>query len=122
MDAAKKDRLVKAGIRVDDALERFMGNEALLDRFLTKFLADTNYEALVRAVAGGDHAAALTASHTLKGVCGNLSMEALFSLLTCQVQALRAGDHAAADAMMPDISAAYGAVVRAIRESTGHEA
>ena len=81
MDAVKKERLTAAGIDVDDALGRFMGNEALLERFLTKFLADGNYAALSAAVAAGDSAGALTASHTLKGVCGNLSMSELFRLL-----------------------------------------
>ena len=43
-------------------------------------------------MATGDKDAALAASHTLKGVCGNLSMTALFDLLTRQVAAFRAGD------------------------------
>ena len=34
MDALKKERLAAAGIDVDGALERFMGNDALLERFL----------------------------------------------------------------------------------------
>ena len=46
MDALKKERLAAAGIDVDGALERFMGNDALLERFLKKFLADGNYAAL----------------------------------------------------------------------------
>ncbi len=119
MDAMKKERLTAAGIDVDGALERFMGNDALLERFLNKFLADGNYAALSAAVAAGDPAAALTASHTLKGVCGNLSMPELFRLLTCQVEALRADDWARAAGLMPEIDRAYEAVVRAIGEHAG---
>ena len=117
MDAVKKERLTAAGIDVDDALGRFMGNEALLERFLTKFLADGNYAALSAAVAAGDAAGALTASHTLKGVCGNLSMSELFRLLTCQVEALRADDWTRAAGLMPEIDRAYAAVVGAIGEA-----
>lgn len=119
METLQKERLTAAGIDVDGALERFMGNDALLERFLKKFLADGNYAALSAAVAAGDAAAALTASHTLKGVCGNLSMPELFRLLTCQVEALRAGDWARAESLMPEIDRAYGTVTRAIGEDAG---
>ena len=119
MDALKKERLAAAGIDVDGALERFIGNDALLERFLKKFLTDGNYAALSAAVAAGDAAAALTASHTLKGVCGNLSMPELFRLLTCQVEALRADDWARAAGLMPAIDQAYEAVVRTIKGELG---
>ena len=69
-------------------------------------------------MAAGDPAAALTASHTLKGVSGNLSMPELFGLLTSQVEALRAGDWDKAAGLMPEIDRAYESVVRAIGESS----
>ena len=119
MDAWKKERLIDAGIDVDGALERFMGNDALLDRFLGKFLGDTNYALLSEAIETADPDKALTASHTLKGVCGNLSMPELFRLLTCQVEALRAGDWDKAAGLLPEISRAYEPVVRAIKEGRG---
>ena len=111
MDAARKARLQAGGIEVDSALERMMGSEALLERFLTKFLADPNYDRLCRAVADRDEAAA----HTLKGVCGNLSMTALFETLTAQVAEFRAGDWAAAAGRMPAVTRAYQQAARAIR-------
>ncbi len=37
MDESRKQILISAGIDVDDALERLMGNESLLERFLKKF-------------------------------------------------------------------------------------
>ena len=118
MDALKKERLMAAGIDVDGALERFMGNDALLERFLGKFPADKNYAALSAAVAERDLEEALTASHTLKGVCGNLSMPELFRLLSCQVEALRADDWTRAAGLMPEIDRAYATVVRAIEEDS----
>ena len=36
-----KEALMVAGIDVDDALRRFMGNENLFKRMLSKFLNDT---------------------------------------------------------------------------------
>ena len=77
MEQAKMDRLAAA-----DALERFMGSEALLTRFLGRFLEDGNMDALRAAVAAGEWDKALTASHTLKGMSGNLSMTVLYDLFT----------------------------------------
>ena len=44
-------------------------------------MQDENEALLSAALTGGDLESALTASHTLKGVCGNLSMTALFDLV-----------------------------------------
>ena len=117
MQAEKKARLEKAGLDVSGALERFMGNDALLERFLNKFLNDTNYGKLTAAMSAGDKETALTAAHTLKGVCGNLSMTELFDLLTQQVNAFRADDWDHAKALMPGIALAYEQIVNAIKSS-----
>ena len=115
----EKDRLTAAGIDVDGALERFMNNEALLERFLRKFPADPNYEKLTAAFAAGDYEEALTASHTLKGMCGNLSLTVLFSLLSRQVDLLRAEDWDGAAALLAEIGPARQAVLEAIEEVWG---
>ena len=117
MDAWKKEALIEAGIDVDDVLGRFMGNEALLSRFLKKFLDDANYGKLLQAITERDADAAVAASHTLKGVCGNLSMTGLYDLLTRQVAALRDGNWDAAAGLMPEISQAYETIVLAIQRS-----
>ena len=114
MDESKKRDLLAAGIDVDGALARLMGNETLFLRLLQKFLADKNYAKLVNALETGDAEAALAASHTLKGVCGNLSMTALFDLLT-RVAALRAGEWQEAVDMLAQIAPAYERVSGAIR-------
>ena len=109
------EKLGAAGVNVDEALARLMGNETLFLRLLQKFLADKNYAKLVNALETGDAEAALAASHTLKGVCGNLSMTALFDLLTRQVAALRAGQWQEAVDMLAQIAPAYERVSGAIR-------
>lgn len=119
MDEGKRTCLEAAGIDVGGALERFMGSAALLERFLKKFPEDPNYQALRAAMDAGDPEGAVTAAHSLKGVCGNLSMAELFGLFTRQVQLLREGKMAEAAALMPDIDRAYDRVCRAIRESFG---
>ena len=117
MDEARKQALGAAGIDVEAALARMMGSEALLARLLKKFLDDDNCEKLHSAIAAGDREAALAASHTLKGVCGNLSMTALFDLLTHQVAAFRADDWEGAVALLEQIDQAYVRVTAAIREA-----
>ena len=119
MDQEKRKGLEAAGIDVQSAMGRFMNNEMLLERFLKKFLDDPNYGKLKAAQAPGDREGAVTASHSLKGVCGNLSMTGLFDLLTRQVGLLRAEDWAGAMELMPGIDGAYEETCRAIRETFG---
>ena len=114
MDAARKKQLIDGGVDVDDALARFMGNEALLTRFLDKFPANENYGNLVAALADDRKEDAITACHALKGVCGNLSLTALFDLVNRQLIAMRADDWQTAAALMDDITAGYSAAVAAI--------
>ena len=115
MNEERKAQLIAAGIDVDGAMERFMDNEGLLERFMKKFLAESTYAVLVGAIASDDAAGALTASHTLKGMCGNLSFTGLYALFTRQVELLRGNDFPAAAAMMPEIQQAYDQVTDAIR-------
>lgn len=115
MQTDKRMRLEKAGMDVAGALERFMGNDALLERFLNKFLSDSNYEKLAAAIDAEDKETALTAAHTLKGVCGNLAMTELFDLLTKQVAAFRADDWEGGKAIMPSIVSAYEQIIDAIK-------
>ena len=114
MTQARRAALEAAGIDVASALERMMGSEALLERLLGKFPEDKNLPTLREALESGDPDRAAAAAHTLKGVCGNLSMTELYGLFTRQVDALRRGDLAAARALMADIEPAAAAVCAAI--------
>ena len=115
MQTEIRERLEKGGINVSGALERFMGNDVILERFLKKFLSDSNYENLEAAITSGDKESALIAAHTLKGVCGNLSMAGLFELLSKQVAAFRADDWEHAVELMKEITKEYEAAAAAIR-------
>lgn len=114
MEEAAKRRLEAAGIDVDDALGRFLQNEALMMKFLGRFPADTSFSRLQEAMAHGDAAQAFEAAHTLKGVAGNLSLKRLYEALTPMVEELRAGDLAAAAARMDEAELWYSRVVEAI--------
>ena len=117
MDASVREILLEGGIRVDEMLERCMGSEALLSRLLKKFPADISFSKLQDAFQNSDEEAALEASHTLKGVCGNLSVVDLFELLDLQVHLLRDHDWEGAFSMMPKISQRYHAALQAIEKA-----
>ena len=114
MDSQIRAGLTAAGVEVDEALERFMGSEAMLSRFLKKFPGDQGFAALKAALEAGDHEGAVTAAHTLKGLCGNLSIKPLFTGCDRQVALMRAGDWDAAAAMMPQLTEDYNRAVAAI--------
>ena len=114
MTQERRAELTAAGIDVEAALERLLGSEALLERLLGKVPEDGNYPALRSALETGDLKRAADAAHTLKGVCGNLSMTALYGLFSRQTEALRRGDAAAAGTLMEQIAPAYEAMCRAI--------
>ncbi len=99
--------LEAAGVRVPELLDRMMNNAALIKMIVGKFLADKTHAQLKEAVAQGDRKAAEFACHSLKGICGNMALTALFAQTQEQLRLFRAGEYDAAEAMMEDISAGY---------------
>lgn len=122
MEKQVKQRLEKAGINVDSALARFMGNEGLFLKFLEKFLQDRSFEGLLEAVKNEDARQAFQYAHTLKGVCGNLSMDELYSLISRQTEFFREGNFQKGADMLKEISAVYFKIKEAIeKEKKGDE-
>lgn len=115
MDQNKKDTLVGAGINVDAALERFMGNEAMFTKYLGKFLTDKSYAALTAAIASDDRDAAGMAAHTLKSTSGTIGCEALQALVLEQEKAIKSGDWEKAKEMAPKVSAEYDRICDVIK-------
>lgn len=110
-----KAELIGAGVNIDGLLERFMNNEALAERFLKKFADDGNYDKLIKAFGSKDEKSAFEAAHTLKGVCGNLSMEKLYSLFNRQTELLRENKYSDAEEMMPEITVEYKKIVNLLK-------
>ncbi len=109
-----KQKLLDAGVDLDGAMERFLHNEAMYEKFLKKFLSDPNYQELVSAVAEQDCHKAFTASHTLKGVCGNLALQGLYHTVDSQVECFRSEKFAEGAALMPAVTAEYEKIVEMI--------
>lgn len=79
-------------VDADDALTRMCGNEKIYIKTLNMFLANKEFEKYEAAVSAGDLPQASGHLHTLKGVAGNLSLTALFSLSEPLIQKLKAGE------------------------------
>lgn len=116
MDQNRKARLEAGGINVEGALERFMGNEPMLERYLQKFLTEKSFSGLQMAVAANDREAAGIAAHTLKSVCGTIGCDAMRKLVLRQEQCIREGNWDEAVSMMPHIAGSYAAVCALLRE------
>ena len=84
-----KNQLQSAGVDVSGALNRFMNNEGLYERFLRKFPADTSYQNLLNAIDSSDFEEAFRAAHTLKGVAGNLGFDNLLTYIVPLVDVFR---------------------------------
>lgn len=88
----KENIFADAGIDVKGLIQRFMGNEALAERFLKKFISDESFDKLKTAIEEGNCEDAFKAVHTLKGVAGNLGLMVIFESADRMTEKLRAGD------------------------------
>lgn len=107
-------QLTEAGVDVESVMDRFLQNEALLERFMRKFKDDPNYLKLLQAVSEKNNDDAFTAAHTLKGVAGNLSMLALQKRVSEQCEMFRAGNFEEGASMMGEVTAEYERVTSAL--------
>lgn len=110
MEQARKAKLEAGGINVNSTLERFMGNEAMAERYWQKFLNEKSYAMLRDAIDADDRETASMAAHTLKSVCGTIGCEAMQELVVQQERHIRAGEWEDAVGMMPEISRAYESI------------
>lgn len=97
----------------------------LIERFIVKFLDDDSYANLCSAMKDGHREEAFRAAHTLKGVCGNLSIVRLYDaaselteLLRPQMDAIPAG----ANVLMEHVDAAYALATATIRQYAAEKA
>ena len=114
MTLDEKNTLIEAGMDVDSALGRFMGNEALLEKFIKKFLSDKCYNDLLEAVNNKDNDSAFRASHTLKGVAANFSFDRLKNAASDQCECFRANKTDEGIDLMNQVSSEYEKIKAAI--------
>lgn len=100
--------LKEVGVDYQQGLSRFCNKESLYEKYLARFLEEPSYQALENAMSKKEYKTAFEAGHTLKGVCGNLSINSLFDSLEPFVNALRnSTDIDTAVKMFPKIQNSY---------------
>ena len=81
----------KSILDLEEALKRVRGKHSIFKRMLTLFLQSGEFEAFEQALAEQDYARAAEVAHAIKGMTGNLSMNALFESSTELMQQLHQG-------------------------------
>ena len=98
-------------------------SEALVKKFVIKFLEDDSFRALSRAMGEDDREGAFRGSHTLKGVCANLGFEQLRASASNLTELLRKTDTipAEAEALMELVRRDYEVTIAAIQDFAATE-
>ena len=120
MDQMQKEAFAAAGVDIDSALERCLGNETLLCRFYAKFLEDPNYAKLQTALAARGSGRGCSGSPHAQRSMRQFVDDSPLPPFARQVESLRAGDWDTADQLMEQISCAYGQVTKTIRQLLDH--
>lgn len=72
----------------NDVMKR-LPRENMVIKFIFRFLEDKSYDQLMTAVENSDYKSAFMASHTIKGLCQNLSFTKLYESSHLITEALR---------------------------------
>lgn len=99
MDEKFRQQLEEGGADVEGTLKRFMGNDAIYQKFLGKFPNDPNYANLGTNIESGNFEEAYKCAHALKGVVGNLGLTPIFDTVSTLVEELRNKANADVDAV-----------------------
>ena len=101
-----------------DEVKKHLPSEALIKKFIAKFLDDRSFPDLQTALEEGSRESAFRAAHTLKGVCGNLSLSKLMNSASKLTELLRSETEAipeGADVLFEEVRNDYELTISAIR-------
>lgn len=107
MDDNTRAMLEDCGVNIKVTMERFMGKEELLFKFLKKFTSDESYSGLIKAMEEKDFENAFSQAHTLKGVAANLGLGNLTESASALTEKLRAKDYTDYEGMVEKIKTDY---------------
>lgn len=100
-------------------VQRRLCSDALIRKFLGKFLLDESYSRLWQGLQGGTQDEAFRAAHTLKGVCQNLGLGRLSESSSAVTEALRGGENHVTKEQLERLERDYEMTVAAIRALLG---
>ena len=105
-----------SGTDWEDTLNRFMNNEDLYVKILSKFPHDLSFDNLKKKMKEGDLSASFAYAHTFKGLAGNLGLTHLFRTASRLTEELRSNSVVDAPVLMENLTAQYEAVCAIIRK------
>lgn len=91
-------------------------SEALVCKFIGKFLSDSSFQLLEDSMQSGDREEAFRAAHTLKGVSQNLGFTKLYESSHEITEALRTKNYDLAAQLLSKVEADYAQTAAAIRQ------
>lgn len=92
MNNEMKEKLMKTGIDVDDAVERLGIRSADYDSFLDAFFEDDDYKNLGKYIKQENWDEALSAAEILTGMAANLSMDKVLRKLNLLEETMKNHD------------------------------
>lgn len=102
----------------EDVLARLY-SEALVKKFIIKFLSDRSFQLLIDSMKSENYEEAFRAAHTLKGVTQNLSFTKLYHSSHELTEALRMKHYDLAAQLLPSVEADYAQTFNAIKTFQG---
>lgn len=110
----------KIGGNYENILGR-LRKEERIEKFVLLFLKDDSYRSFLQALERQDPEEAFRAIHTLKGVCMNLSFDALYQISYEMTEYLRVRDLSRATAILPALESCYEKHIQAIAAYTDRD-
>lgn len=90
-----REKLLEAlrgkNVKVDDTINRFVGNTALFIKFIVSFALEDRMPAIYEAYESGDNDKLIMTVHKLKGVAGNLGIMEIYETAEKAIAILRSG-------------------------------
>lgn len=91
MTEEQRAALESIGVNIEETLERFVENEALLFKCMGKMLNDKNYDVLIEGIKSRDAKRAFEGAHALKGVTSNLGLAYVYDEAKVITEVFREG-------------------------------
>lgn len=104
------------GIDYDAFLERMMGREALVEKYVRIFMADPTFSELEQAMGAEDFETAGFKAHTLKGIALNLNFEKLGNLCMSIVSSVHSGDMSELAQQFEQVKAEYACIISGLSD------
>ena len=112
-----KEKLQAYGVNLSSALNRFMDNERLYERILSKFPLDDNFILMEKCFKENDLPQAFRHAHTLKGLAGTLDLTNLSAILIPITEQLRAGESEGLEELFEQLKIQYELICKLITEN-----